>query len=125
MHIVLYHNPRCSKSRQALELLNQHKDTHRLELEVVEYLKNPPTVATLEHICTLLNCEPLTIIRSKEKRFSELELTKNTHKTPQEWLHIIAQNPVLLERPIVVADNTRAAVGRPDSTPISQLLATT
>jgi arsenate reductase (glutaredoxin) len=108
MSTTLYHNPRCSKSRMAAEYLKENNVSH----EIVEYLNNTPDLQTLDQICTLLGKEPLEIIRTKEKTFSELGLSKEDQKSRDEWLKIMVDNPVLIERPIVVANN-KAAVGRP------------
>jgi arsenate reductase len=106
--IRIYHNPRCSKSRESLKAL---ADLH-LEAEVIEYLKDPPTVAELDRICTQLGVEPVEIIRTKEKKFRELGLSLADDRGRREWLKILSENPILIERPIVVKGN-RAAIGRP------------
>lgn len=71
--------------------------------EVVEYLKNPPSEAELKHLLELLGKKPLDIIRQKERLFQEK--FKGETFTDDEWIRIIAENPVLLERPIVVSGN--------------------
>ncbi|MBT3585144.1 MAG: arsenate reductase (glutaredoxin) [Halobacteriovoraceae bacterium] len=107
MSYTYYHNPRCSKSRQGLALLEERE----LDFEVVLYLQNPPTVETLLGLFSRLEKEPLEVIRTKESCFKELGLD---HKmlSDEEWAGEIAKNPVLLERPIL--DNgQKAAIGRP------------
>ena len=104
----LYHNPRCSKSRATLEALTEKGVTP----EIIEYLDNPPTTEELDQICTLLNIEPLALIRTKENQFKELGLSKADTRPRQEWLQLMIQNPILIERPILVTE-TQAAIGRP------------
>lgn len=106
--ITIYHNPRCSKSRQTLQLLKDRG----IEPETVAYLKSPPSVERLDELCILLNREPLDLIRVKESRFKELGLSKNDQRPRQQWLQLMHENPVLIERPIVVC-GSKAAVGRP------------
>ena len=105
---LIFHNPRCSKSRQTLALL-QARDVH---VEVVRYLENPPDSASLLELCRLLDREPLAICRTGEARFRELGLSKDDSRSAAEWAAIMAANPILIERPIVVIDG-RAAMGRP------------
>ena len=107
MTIKIYHNPRCSKSRQTLELL---KDKG-LQLEVIEYLKTPPTLEELDNILKKLKLEPDQIVRKKEELCQELDLAKKK-LSRQEWLKVLVKNPILIERPIVVNGN-KAAIGRP------------
>ena len=101
----IWHNPRCSKSRQTLALLEERG----LELEVVLYLKDPPDRARLQEVLGLLEMQPSELIRSKEALFKELEL----QGAPEEaLLDAMAANPKLIERPVVIVDG-RAALGRP------------
>lgn len=105
---IIYHNPRCSKSRQTLRILQDR----RVEVEVIEYLGTPPSKAELEIICTKLGIEPTGLIRSKEKLFLELGLSLDDKRSREEWLEILVQNPKLIERPIVIY-NGKAIIGRP------------
>ena len=107
-NFTLYHNPRCSKSRQTLAILTDNG----IVPEVVEYLKTPPSEALLAEICTKLDKEPLEWIRTGEARFKELGLSKKDERTRKEWLTILAENPILIERPIV-ASGDQAVLGRP------------
>src|SRR5882757_8848326 len=104
----LFHNPRCSKSRQALQLLHDAG----VEPEVVEYLKTPPTAAGLDAICVALGREPHTILRFGEDRAKELGLKAGDARSRSAWLKLMADNPVLIERPIAI-EGARAALGRP------------
>ncbi|RME00650.1 MAG: arsenate reductase (glutaredoxin) [Deltaproteobacteria bacterium] len=108
VRVKIYHNPRCSKSRQTLELLRERG----FEIEVVPYLERPPSVAQLDAICRALGKEPLEIIRTKEKRFAELGLSKKDERSREAWLRLMVENPILIERPIVV-HGEKAALGRP------------
>ncbi len=106
--VTIYHNPRCSKSRQTLELIKASS----IEPEIVLYLKEPPSAERLDALVAAMGVEPLDVIRTKEARFKELGLSKGDNRTRQEWLHILAENPILLERPIVVSGN-QVVMGRP------------
>lgn len=103
---VIYHNPRCSKSRQTLALLEENG----VEPEVVEYLKNPPSQAAIKGLIKKLGITPHDLLRRKEAPYKELGLNKESSTT--EIVKAIADNPVLLERPVVVHGD-RAAIGRP------------
>ena len=106
--VIIYHNPRCSKSRQALALLQERG----CQVEVIEYLKTPPSADELEMFCRRLGLQPLELMRRKEARFKELGLAEDDPRSNREWLEIMADNPVLIERPIVVHDS-QVALGRP------------
>jgi arsenate reductase len=107
MEATIYHNPRCSKSREALALLAEGGATAR----VVEYLKAPPTEAELDALLTKLGVEPAAIVRTGEDRYAELGL-KGKDLSRAEWVKVLAANPILIERPIVVVGD-RAVIGRP------------
>jgi arsenate reductase len=105
--LTIYHNPRCSKSRQTLELINNNG----AKVEIVEYLKTPPTIEQLKTILSSLNVTAQDIMRKKESEYKDSGLD-NTNLTEDEQIALIAQNPKVLERPIVVKDN-KAIIGRP------------
>lgn len=105
---TIYHNPRCSKSRTTLELLQEKGITP----EVVLYLQNPPSAAALEKIVQQLGVPVTDIIRFGEDIAEELKLSKTDKRSTREWCELIAAHPILLERPIVVHKN-KARVGRP------------
>lgn len=107
MSIKIYHNPKCSKSRQTLVLL-QEKGVNP---EIIEYLKTPPSFKELDTILKTLQKEPLEITRTKEERFKELGL-KDKELDRNEMIQTLIDNPILIERPIVVNGN-KAAIGRP------------
>ncbi|KAA9345538.1 arsenate reductase (glutaredoxin) [Adhaeribacter soli] len=104
--LKIYHNTRCSKSRCTLDLLKEKGK----DFEVVEYLKTPPTVAELQEITAKLNLKPEQLVRKGEKLYQE-KFAGKTY-TDEEWLRILAENPVLIERPIVVKGD-KAVIGRP------------
>jgi arsenate reductase (glutaredoxin) len=104
----LYHNPRCSKSREALALLRGRG----VEPEIVLYLETPPTVAELESLARALDLEPLAFMRTREPLFRELGLSRGDGRSRREWLELMARHPALIERPILVAEG-RARLGRP------------
>ncbi len=107
MKAIIYHNPRCSKSRQTLALL-QERD---VDVEIVEYLKDPLDVASLRALMRALGMPPRDAIRRGESAFIELDLAAKLDDD-DALLAAIAAQPVLLERPIVVVGR-RAALGRP------------
>ena len=104
---VLYHNPRCSKSRAALALL-QERD---VDLEVVRYLENPPDEAALRELLGHLGMTPLELMRRGEARYRELGLKAAT-VSDDDRIRAMAENPILIERPIFIARG-KAVVGRP------------
>ncbi len=104
---TVFHNPRCSKSRAAVELLN----SRGIEFDVVEYLETPPSEKELGKIVKMLNIKPAQLVRTGEKLFKELKLGER-ELSDEQWIAILASNPALIERPIVVHDG-KAAIGRP------------
>lgn len=107
MSITIYHNPRCSKSREALALLEEK----RIKPKVVEYLKSPPSSVELARILKKLGLKPRDILRQSEPLYRELDL-KHKELTDKALIALMVENPILIERPIVVTGE-RAALGRP------------
>lgn len=103
----ILHNPRCSKSRQTLELLLQHG----IDAEVVEYLQTPPTAAELQQILALLGMEPRALMRQDEDDYRALQLDR-PELTNEQLIAAMAEHPRLIQRPIVIHGN-KAAIGRP------------
>lgn len=103
--LTIWHNPRCSKSRQTLALLEERG----VDLSVRRYLDEPPDVAELSAVLARLGLEPGQLVRRKEALFKELDLA---HADDQTLLQAMAAHPRLIERPIVIADDD-AAIGRP------------
>lgn len=114
--VKIYHNPRCGKSRQTLALLQ----ARNLDIEIVEYLKDVPAEAEIDNLLTALGKEPLEVIRTGEARFRELGLTKKDERSRAEWIRIMTENPILIERPVVV-NKGKAAIGRPPENVLSIL----
>lgn len=104
--IRIYHNPRCSKSRSACALIAEKG----LAAEVVEYLKTPPSREELRALLNKLGMKPSEIVRSGEAVFKERYAGRTL--TEEEWLDALVENPVLIERPIVVSGD-KAVVARP------------
>ena len=107
MSVEIYHNPRCSKSRQTLQLLKDHG----VEPEIVEYLKTPPDRATLERILDMLGLEPRDLMRKKEQEYKDNNLA-DPNLTRDQLIDAMLAHPRLIERPIVIKDG-KAALGRP------------
>jgi len=105
--VTMYHNPRCMKSRQTLQLLREHG----IEPEIVEYLKTPPTAAELAGLLKRLKLSPQQIVRRGEPAFREQKLA-DRELSDQAWLQLLVEQPALIERPIVVK-GARAVIGRP------------
>ena len=107
MQVKIYHNPRCSKSRQTLQLLKEHN----IEPEVVEYLNTPPDKTTLRKILKHLGLSPRDLMRRKENEYRENHLDDPT-LTDDQLIDAMIKHPKLIERPIVVTAKG-AAIGRP------------
>jgi len=107
MTTKIYHNPRCSKSRKTLELLNEKG----IETEVIEYLKTPPDFETLDKILQGLNMEPRDLMRKGQDEYKTLNLDDEA-LSRDELINAMIENPILIERPIVVT-NKGFAIGRP------------
>jgi arsenate reductase len=107
MPVTIYHNPRCSKSRQTLKLL---QDRH-VSLDIIEYLKTPPNAKTLSAILDKLGMEPRELMRRKEPPYKAKKLD-NEKLTRKQLIDAMVADPVLIERPIVLSGN-KAALGRP------------
>ena len=106
MAISLYHNPRCRKSREALQII----EAAGQEVEIREYLKEPPTVKELTEVVKMLGIHPLQLIRKQEKVFKEQY--KGQEHSEAQWIKIMVENPILIERPIAIKEG-QAVVGRP------------
>ena len=105
--VILYHNPRCSKSRQTLALLEERG----ISPAVVRYLDTPPDAATLGGLLDMLGLEPRGLMRRKEAPYRELGLADES-RSRAELIQAMVDNPILIERPIVVSGG-KAAIGRP------------
>lgn len=107
MIATIYHNPRCTKSRETLALLEKKGITPN----IIEYLHTPPTAKELAHILKLLNITPRELIRKNEIEYKERHLD-NPNLTDSQLIASMVAFPKLIERPIVLA-NGKARIGRP------------
>lgn len=105
--VTIYHNPRCSKSRQTLEILEGEGITPT----IVKYLDTPPDTATLNQLLELLGLEPRELMRQGEAEYTELNLA-DPSLSREQLIAAMVQHPRLIERPVVVA-NGKAVIGRP------------
>ncbi len=105
--ISIFHNPRCSKSRQTLALLEENG----IQADVIEYLKTPPTVASLTSIISQLDIPARQLLRKGEAIYKELNLKDET-LSDEQLIQAMCDNPKLIERPIVM-NNGKAKIGRP------------
>jgi len=106
--ITIYHNPRCSKSREALALAEQFSSEKKIKLEVVDYQKTPLTLAQLQTLQRQLGCPASAMVRGNEAEYAELNLAQADDAT---LLQAVAAHPKLLQRPVVVYGN-RAVIAR-------------
>lgn len=107
MSVTIYHNPKCSKSRQTLELLGKHGITPT----IIEYLKTPPTAEKLKEVLAQLGFAPRDLMRKKEAVYAECGLDSPS-LSDDDLIGFMIKHPILIERPIVMA-NGKAAIGRP------------
>ena len=107
MSVTIFHNPRCSKSRQTLSLIQEKN----IDINIIEYLKTPPEISQLKLILIKLGYEPRHLMRKSEKIYKDLDLG-NENKTTEDLVIAMAQNPILIERPIVLSGE-QAAIGSP------------
>lgn len=105
--LTLYHNPRCSKSRSALELL----EGRGLTPTIIRYLETPPTAAELQDVLNKLGIAPRQLLRTGEDEYKQLDLA-DSDLSDEQLIEAMVAHPRLIERPILVA-GVRATVGRP------------
>lgn len=104
--ITIYHNNRCGKSRSALSILQEKN----IPFQVVEYLKDVPSIDELKTIIRKLQLKPHDLIRTKEAVY--IEKYKGKSLTDEQWIQAMHEHPILIERPIVIHNN-KAVVARP------------
>ncbi|MBF0287046.1 MAG: arsenate reductase (glutaredoxin) [SAR324 cluster bacterium] len=114
MTTTIYHNPKCSKSRATLQILEEKN----VELTIINYLDAPPSQADLKRILQLLDKKPQEIIRFKEKEARDLNLSAEDDRDLEGWLELMISHPILIERPIVVSGD-KAVMGRPPENVLS------
>lgn len=105
--LTIYHNPRCSKSRQTLALIEEHGQTP----EIVRYLETPPSPAQIKTLLKQLNMTPRSLLRKGEEAYKTLNLAAE-HWSDDELIQAMHDHPKLIERP-VVTKGSRAIIGRP------------
>ena len=105
--VTIWHNPRCTKSRETLALL---QDRH-IEPEVVEYLKTPPSPAEIEHALVLLRLEPRQLMRDNEDEYKKHH-ADDPKLSRLQLINLMHEHPLLIQRPVVFA-NGQARIGRP------------
>jgi len=107
MKVKIYHNPRCSKSRQTLEILNKKK----LDIDIIEYLKSPLECSEISSLLKKLGYTARDLLRRGEDIYKNKKLSDKS-LSDEFLIDMMSKNPILIERPIVVS-NDRAVVGRP------------
>lgn len=105
-NITIYHNNRCSKSRETLNIIKEKN----LEIKTIDYIINPPTIQEIEDILKKLNIDAEKLVRKNEKLYKEKYASKKYSNN--EWIKILNKNPILIERPIVI-NGEKAIIGRP------------
>ncbi len=107
MSVLIYHNPRCSKSRQTLELLQKNK----INPDIIDYLDSPPSENELSEIIKKLNISVHDLVRKNEKIY-KVVTEKNPEPTDSQLIQAMVANPILIQRPIVIKGE-KAVIGRP------------
>jgi len=105
--VIIYHNPRCRKSREGLKLLQDQG----IEPKIIKYLETPPSEAELDRLLRMMDMEPYDLVRRREKEFKELHLEEQRDDR-QALIHAMVTHPRLIQRPIVVKRD-KAVLGRP------------
>ncbi len=108
MKVKIYHNPRCSKSRQTLQLLKDND----VDPQIIEYLDTPPSAEEIKEILSALGMKPRELMRKKEAEYKENNLGDDS-LTDDQLIEAMIKNPKLIERPIVVTSEKGYAIGRP------------
>ena len=107
MSVTIYHNPRCSKSRQTLNLLQERG----IQPTIIEYLETPPSAKKLGEILVMLGLRPRELMRNKEDVYAASSLD-NPNLSDDDLIEAMIKHPILIERPIILA-NDKATIGRP------------
>ena len=106
--VTIWHNPKCSKSREALSIIDENGS----EKEIVKYLESNPDSKTIKNLLKMLGLNARELMRTKEAIYKELNLKNETDD--EKLIEAMAQNPKLIERPVLIKD-TKAIIGRPTS----------
>jgi arsenate reductase len=104
--VTIWHNPQCSKSRAAMEILKENK----LQSDVVKYLKDTPSITEIKNVLNMLGLSARELMRTKEDIYKELDLANENDE--EKLIEAMAKNPKLIERPIIIKGN-KAIIGRP------------
>jgi len=112
---TIYHNPRCSKSRQTLAILEEQAQKTEQAITIVEYLKSPLNFDEITQLKAQLNCSVIEMMRPKEAEFSEQNLKG---ASDEQLINAMVSTPKLVERPIV-SDGNKAVIGRPPENVLS------
>jgi len=112
--ITIWHNPRCSKSRTALALLEERG----VQPTQVKYLETPPTVNEIRRVLRLLGVSAIDLMRRDEATFKELNLSSETSEI--ELISAMVSHPILIERPVIIS-GTQAVIGRPPESALTLL----
>ena len=107
MKAIIYHNPRWSKSRESVKIL----DEKNINYDIINYINEGLSKSALKNICKLLNVEPIQIIRTSDKNYKELNISLSETNN-DELINVIVKNPKILQRPIIINEN-KARIGRP------------
>jgi len=106
-NVRIFHNPKCSKCRLTMDILNDKN----IETTVVEYLNTPPDSAELNNVLELLDMQPRELMRKHEAPYTDNNLD-NTDLSREQLIQAMIDNPILIERPIIISGN-KATIGRP------------
>ena len=106
--LEIWHNPRCSKSRQALAFIEEAG----ADVRVHHYLKEAPTPQQLDRVLEALGIEPAALVRMGESVAQDLDL-KSRELSRADWLEVLSSHPILIERPVVIHEDGRVVIGRP------------
>jgi arsenate reductase len=104
--VTIWHNPQCSKSRAAMEILKENK----LQSDIVKYLKDTPSTTEIKNVLNMLGLSARELMRTKEDIYKELDLANENDE--EKLIEAMAKNPKLIERPIIIKGN-KAIIGRP------------
>ncbi len=110
--LTIYHNPRCRKSRETLELIKNKG----LAPKIIEYLNEPPSESEMKDILSKLNIQPEKLLRKTESIYKDQ--FKGKDLSSEEWIKVMIENPKLIERPIVI-NKGKAVIGRPPENVLS------
>ena len=118
MHTIIYHNPRCSKSREALKIIKEKG----IDPVVKLYLKEKPSADEITNISSKLEYHVTELIRFNEPAAKELNLDPKDQRSKSEWVQLIAEHPVLLQRPVVIPKKGHSTLMCPKIKPLAEII---